>query len=406
MINCDKEDVICDINENSTCLSCNGEDRYICAKVGNISKCVRSVEKVNPLLEFVTYENSKLIYNCKYPDFATHTHITKQCNVFVGCYPTGKLIKSNEFKEINLDNVTSFEQIKCYCGFYAVSIYSQLGYPECQSVLIGQLLDKPNEYTNNCFGFTYFNGECVCPTGHISNKDANILNSIGYKKSTAYDLSLLPHTCIKKPCIFDPFTFEKLNEKDAYYDTTKKMCICNEFNGLIGIYIDEAGNGNAVDSTIINACLKTSTELYETNLYTSFYIPPEGNPITWFKSWQPNTFLFPTFKNFDSNKATYFNKIGIPNLLIKEYPLDSTFKSSKDDERDITYNKPDSILQKFDSNNYISKIFKNGDLIRNVKSVEGKHYPTLISFDNKISVYKHSIAVDDEDLVNVPQKKN
>jgi hypothetical protein len=407
MFECDKEQIICEPKDNSTCLNCAGVDNYNCIKNDKgVYACGKTEKKINHLLEEAVYKDGKIVYVCKYPNFANHSIETEPCGNLSGCLPTGELKKTGSNETIyNLSDVTDFSQVRCECGTFGISRYTELGFPECTTSLIGDLLDNPEPYGKHCVGFPGFGGECYCPSNHVSNKDVNELTNVGYRSSTAYDLSLLPNTCVKKPCKFDPFTYREFDETQARWSETEKSCICDESQGITGIYINEAGNGNAVDTNKYNACISLSKFVAETTLYTTFYVPPKGDPLTWFKCWSPNKAMLPNMLSLGGKGDTYVNFNGLPSTIKFQYPLDNTLKKSIFTKRKIDFDKEDSVLKIVKKDEYDSKLFKEGDIIRNVNSVEGRHYPTLITDKDTVAIYEHSLLLNDDELVNVPQIK-
>jgi hypothetical protein len=408
MIDCEKDTLPCDPTSLTSCLKCNSSDNFHCVKVDNNNyACAKQIVQHNSLLEDILVDkNGQITYICKYPQFANHNSLQEPCRKMEGCSPSGQLINNKTHKYVhNLNDIDSFSNFSCLCNSSSISFYNTQGFPECKSITIGELLDNVSDY-KGCVGFTNFDNDCFCPPHYISNKNKNELLQVGYKESTAIDLQLLPKTCIKKPCVFDPFSNKKHPDTAAEWNINEKTCKCDESQGIIGIYINEAGNGNAVNSTKYNACLEISANHVNTPIYSSFYIRPTGEALSWFKPWDINKDMFPQFTTIP-DKDPYINFSGLPTYIHEEFPLDleTAYKQSTKYSTPLHYTYIESLLKKFDKTTYVANNkYKDGDIIRNVLSVTGKRiFPTLITDNKKISIYNHSIMLNDDELINVPK---
>lgn len=435
-INCDAIKVSCDFtNVINPCNVCQNDENYICAKVNDEFQCIRKrVIDHNPFLEYVVINSAdnKLNYICRYPQFiSNNNNPEEQCKYIHGCAPTGRLLDKNGNEITNTQDINSpLSNYRCDCGYEYVSFF--LEYPRCKMANVQDLLNNLEKYKNNpCLGYPEkeFLGRCDCPDGYIYNKNESELKQFGYKPTIAYDLTLLPKTCVKKPCQFDPITGEYLNNF-GIWNSDIKSCQCSVSRGLLGIYIDEAGNGNAVNvessKTGYNACLKVHAEDSRYYGYMRQYVAPKGIPelMVYTQDYDDTKFLTVT-----ESMEKYFGE-NDPNLKIKpcfssvyndslnkyaltfqyEYPLDLSNKlQSVDAKRPISFNKEDSLFIKLDDT-YEHPFYKKGDIVRNPNTYKISDPGTIINeflsiVDNMVSILNYNSNIKNTDLISLPKKK-
>lgn len=359
-------------------------------------------------------------YICKFPNFITHTSVLEPCNILVSC----PLLKYKDSGQHVKDywKIKNFSEIECVCDAGQVSATSSEGYPICRKA---RLVDLPAETA--CIGFPHnpIDKSCLCPKNFISTADEAALNQAGYKSSVAYALTRLPPTCVMTPCKFDPTNGKML--VGSYWDG--KTCVCPKNKSLMGVFIDESGNGNAVNvanrQSGYNACIQINTPANpdEVLVYVSQFVPPKGETKIWFEPWDFRDDIFPLVKTqleaakdtnvyikstFDSNNpdliwvGTYENMETLDNYHESGEP---TVKQS-------------DLMLKMDPTKYeqlpIQFPFKEGNLIRNPISLKSTNREQLINFihplmvvDDKstLGIYNKYILYDENDLVNVPQEK-
>lgn len=403
MTDCFKSRVPCNPDDVDSCADCLGEIKFIC---GPGNHCVLSENQVNPFLETPVIENDgSTLIRCKYPDFLTQVSQQETCRDMVGCYPTGRLLlNGKEFYDYG--KIKSWKNFTCECGVRGFSRNSLMGPPECVATTIG---DTDHDF-KGCVGFPYLNGGCICPKGYVSSKDEKGLVDAGYRSTVAYRATQLKPTCLMKPCLFDPFT-GKRHDSDVLA-WSGKSCLCDPLHSIIGIRIEEAGGGNAVDSSEINACLDisdASEKVKETYIFSEYYLPPKGAPQHAFKTWSYNPSMFPLFHPVQ-NKDTYVTTqhMRFPD---KEYPLDLEDKSVSvpHKKRRIELDKPDSLFVKLSDKYQIvsNSPYRVGDVVRNPESLppKGKIHPLLISDTDSVTIYEQIYLPSDSDLIFMPRLK-
>lgn len=444
-INCDVVNLICDPTDTQNpCSRCENNTNYVCAETPDVRgqyKCTRKVQiDFNPLLEYLFLDPvSKAVeYKCRYPEFVSNGgDLTKPCRIIHACAPSGFLYEISTGRQ-----VTSASQIRgslsdyeCECGSAHIPYFFE--YPRCKITNVEELLDNFQEYSKyDCVGFPKsLRGGCECPEGFVSNKDEKELTALGYRSTTAYDLQLLPKTCVRKPCQFDPSTGQYLGLGGrARWDADLKSCQCDTSYGLMGVFVDEAGAGNAVDVKSekdgFNACVSVNRtdKLYGYYSYLRYYVDlPGGHPAFFYFSKEPDVDRFTTVKdsldkykssNPDyKNAALYFQPVytGNPKFYVPtfnyEYPLDlKTMKTSVEDRRRLQMDKPDSLFFKIDDT-YEDPFYKVGDVVRNPATYDLETEGSIIN--PFLSVAADAVGIlnfDDEkvknsDLIGVPHKK-
>lgn len=432
-INCDAIKVSCDSsNVINPCNMCQNDENYICAKVENEFKCVRKrVIDHNPFLEYVVIgDENKITYVCRHPQFISNNNNSReQCQYIHGCAPTGRLLNKNNEPITNTNQINSpLSNYHCDCGYEYVSFF--LEFPRCKLANVQDLLNNLDVYKNNpCLGYPDTANKCACPPGYIYNKNEAELNKSGYKSTIAYDLTLLPKTCIKKPCQFDPITGEYL-QNHGFWNPNIKSCQCNVSRGLLGVYINEAGNGNAVDvesqKTGYNACIKIQKEDSNYYGYMRQYVVEKGIPeiMIYTDEYDPSKFpivsesyekylqehgdvkrIKPCFSSIYNDSLNQY-----ATLFKFEYPLDtSTNISSTSTKRSITFNKDDSLFIKLDDT-YNHPFYKKDDLVRNPATYNPQKPGTLINeflaiAGDTVQILNYAKTIKNTDLISLPQKK-
>lgn len=437
-INCDAIKVACDpSNVVNPCNMCQNDENYICAKVNDEFQCIRKrVIDHNPFLEYVVINPSdnKINYICRYPQFiSNNNNPEEQCKYIHGCAPTGKLLNKNGDVITNTQDIKSLlSNYRCDCGDEYVSFF--LEFPRCKMANVQDLLNNLEKYKNNpCLGYPEKEllGKCDCPDGYIYNKNEAELRQSGYKSTIAYDLTLLPKTCIKKPCQFDPITGDYLNTF-GFWNPDIKSCQCSVSRGLLGIFINEAGNGNAVDvandKTGYNACLKIHVDDSRYYGYMRQYVAPKGIPelMIYTNDFDDSKFLTvyeslkKYFEEHDDESASktkpcfssvYNDSLNQYAKTFKfEYPLDLSNKLlSVDKTRPISFDKDDSLFIKLDDT-YDHPFYKKGDIVRNPNTYNISNVGTVINeflaiVDNTVAILNYNSGIKNTDLISLPQKK-
>lgn len=417
---------------------CQNDENYICAKVEENFQCIRKrAIDHNPILEYVFINpvTNKLNYICRYPKFISNNgNVEERCQYFHACSPKGELIDKANGKVItNANDIKkTLENYSCNCDINHAPYF--LEYPRCKLANVQDLLNNFDTYKDvPCIGFEidYDREICKCPPGYVSNKDETALKNFGYKATLAYDLTLLPKTCVKKPCLFDPAT-NAYHETNAYWDSKMRSCRCNISSGLIGVYVNEAGNGNAVDvasaESGYNACITVhERERISYYGYMRQYVAPKGIPELFYYSEEYDKSKFPTleatvtkFREEHNNnrrihpyfKPTYNQSLNKLALSFKyEYPLDlTTHVNSIDERRTITYNKEDSLFIKLDGT-YDHPFYKDGDYVRNPTTYDVNNAGTVINpyltvEDDIVAILAYNVDnIKNTDLIALPQKK-
>lgn len=365
-------------------------------------------------------------YICKYPNFITHASDAEPCTNLVACddliyTDTGRVVR-------DYFTITDFDQVDCLCKSFEISKKTSQGYPACQQA---RAIDVSNQ--KKCIGFPHnpITGECLCPKNRISTKDEDALLKAGYKNTVAFSLSQLPETCVMKPCAFDP-TDGRFLEGASWNGTS---CICPKEYSITGVFVNEAGNGNAVnvakESDGYNACVRINSDRAPANadnlVYVSQFIPPEGVTRVWFEPWDYRKELFPTLESrlaqlenaklfvksrFDPNNPNlvteglfdralpldpYYDYL-VTNPYIPESEQKLIVEMKKDDYADLPGSFP----------------FKDGTKIRNPVSLHQRSEdtsiikylrPLMVVEDKTISIYDHLLMNSENDLVNLPRKK-
>lgn len=348
------------------------------------------------MIQTVFERDGKKIYVCNFPSFITHHYDYEPCDVLVGC----KNIKDKTSNNLIFDyeKIKDFNEIECICDENSISKYTELGFPTCVRFFLGEAIDNPENF-QKCIGFlSYSNGDCICPEDYISNKDELKLKKFGYKSSVAYSLTRLPKTCIKKPCMFDPITGDKI---DGYWNGS--FCICNVEKSVFPIFIDEDGNGNCVDveqDKGFNACLKANTNdsPSENVVYVTQFIPPTGETQVWFKPWNFRPDAFPHYKplnNFQDFINLPFQKKN-PNSML-EGLIETTDELSENflETVDNGFKNNEKLMIPFKPENYeeLPKTFpfSKDDTIRNPISLTGEiNFPMMAIEYKNLSILNYN----------------
>lgn len=348
------------------------------------------------LEDVVEGDDNKPRYICKYPEFMTNKdHDTrKPCSLLVGCAPTGLLYDGEKLvrdPHSQIDKSLNF--YRCGCRGHGISKVTELGYPECTSLSVSDLVHDADQLAP-CLGAFPWNGErCLCPEGYVNTKDEDGLVASGYKKTLAYDLVSLPETCVRRPCEFDARTGDYLNRsiirndayhKPAYYDRDEKNCKCNVTFSYLGIYVDEAGNGNAVDSEGCNACiaLKSTRDdaVHMNAARLSFYAEPDGLPKLWYELSDPDegalgmkvrsAIIKPLYNPLHHN--AYIPPIDLDQGLAFEYNYTRGTENWAQKYLEDDGEKTPGLMTV-----YVEKgerpVYKTGDIIKNPKSMDNDY---------------------------------
>lgn len=272
--------------------------------------------------EYIVFQNEpgnfNLIIRCLYPDTLTQTNLFSNCNKFLKCGPDNRVKNKITGIEVNNFNNVGFDIIKdgeCICP---LGLRPGTGL-QCVSATIKEVPD--------CFGFDKIPGtdRCSCPDTHVYTRDIEALKKLGFKDSVIPSFEINPASCVVKPC------------RPGVYNPATKSCECPIEQFVFGVYVEEEGDGNAVNSDKFNACL----QLFKNNpieTIVSHYIPPIGDREYIFKLSseqlllaktivdlipKPNDVLFFVPDNridfFWPDKIFYSDKFYVPNPYVGFY---------------------------------------------------------------------------------------